>query len=105
MRLNALSDAYPSLSARMAIGVASWISARLAIRMRQCVSQGLAIRGTFDGRVGAVELTVDAIAGINARTIFYAGRQIYAENDRFRLLDKDLALRRGQDLLSTLMQP
>jgi hypothetical protein len=65
----------------------------------------MAIRGRFDGRVGAVEWPVDAVAGINARTIFYAGRQIYAENDRFRFFDQHLGMRHGQDLLYTLLRP
>lgn len=72
------------------------------------LSKGLAIRGQFDGRVGAVELPVDAVAGINTRTIFYAGRQVYAENDRFRFFDQHLVLRYGQDLLhvaATLTRP
>jgi hypothetical protein len=69
------------------------------------VSKGLAIRGRFDGRAGVVELPLDKVAGINSLAIFHAGRQIYAENDRFRFFDKHLALRYGQDLLSTLLRP
>ncbi len=69
------------------------------------VSKGLAIRGRFDGRVGAVELPLDKVAGINSLAIFHAGRQIYAENDRFRFFDKRLMLRYGQDLLSTPLRP
>jgi hypothetical protein len=69
------------------------------------LSKSLAIRGRFDDRVDAIELPADAVAGINSRTIFYADRRIYAENDRFRFLDQHFVMRYGLDLLSMLLTP
>ena len=69
------------------------------------LSKSLAIRGRFDGRADAIELPAKAVAGINSRTIFYADRQIYAENDRFRFLDQHLVMRYGHDLLAMLLAP
>jgi hypothetical protein len=69
------------------------------------LSKSLAIRGRFDSRADAIELPANAVAGINSRTIFYADRQIYAENDRFRFLDQHLVMRYGRDLLSMLLRP
>lgn len=69
------------------------------------LSKSLAIRGRFDDRVDAIELPADAVAGINSRTIFYADRRIYVENDRFRFLDQHFVMRYGFDLLSMLLRP
>jgi hypothetical protein len=68
------------------------------------LSKELAMRGRFDGRVDTLELPVDAVAGINSRTIFYAGQQLYAESDRFRFIDRHLLMCYGQDLLPTLLR-
>lgn len=64
----------------------------------------LIMRGRFDGRAGTLELPIASVAGINARTIFYAGHQVYADTDSFRFLDKHLVTRYGRDLLRTLQR-
>lgn len=68
------------------------------------LTKELVMRGRFDGRVGTLELPVASVAGINSRTVFYAGHQIYAETESFRFLDEHLVMRHGQDLLPTLQR-
>jgi hypothetical protein len=68
------------------------------------LTKDLVMRGRFDGRVGALGLPVASVAGINSRTVFYAGHQIYAESESFRFLDEHLVMCRGRDLLPTLQR-
>nr|WP_274597587.1 DUF4238 domain-containing protein [Paraburkholderia sp. SG-MS1] len=68
------------------------------------LTKDLVMRGRFDGRVGTLALPVTSVAGINSRTVFYAGHQIYAETESFRFLDEHLVMRRGQDLLPMLQR-
>lgn len=68
------------------------------------LSRRVAIRGSFDGRQGAVDVPPEIVASINLRTILYAGRQIYAENDRFRFIGEEGKMRLGHELLDLLQQ-
>ncbi|CAB3795473.1 DUF4238 domain-containing protein [Paraburkholderia fynbosensis] len=68
------------------------------------LTKDLVMRGRFDGRVGTLALPAASVAGINSRTVFYAGHQIYAETESFRFLDEYLVMRRGQDLLPMLQR-
>ncbi|QOT82219.1 DUF4238 domain-containing protein [Cupriavidus basilensis] len=61
-----------------------------------------AIQGRLDGRAGSIEIPAHGVAALNTRTIGYAGRQIYAESDRFRFIDGDGMLRHGSELLSAM---
>lgn len=67
------------------------------------LSKELTLVGTFDGATGAIESTERQIAAVNSLTIGHAGRQIYAESDRFRFLDKHGILRHGGDLLTAFV--
>ncbi|SAK53330.1 hypothetical protein AWB82_01801 [Caballeronia glebae] len=68
------------------------------------ISKNLAIRGCFDDREGTADMPAEIVAAINQRTIFCAGRQVYAENERFRFIDQDGVLRHGRDLLTLLTE-
>jgi hypothetical protein len=69
------------------------------------LTKGLVLRGRLGARVGTVELPVASVAAINSRTVFHAGRQIYAETEAFRFLDEHLAVRHGEEFLPTLRRP
>ncbi|AET95219.1 hypothetical protein BSFA1_79510 (plasmid) [Burkholderia sp. SFA1] len=68
------------------------------------LSRRVAIRGSFDGRLGAVEVPPEIVASINLRTILSAGRQIYAENDSFQFMAEEGKMRPGRELLGLLQQ-
>ncbi|WP_197339759.1 hypothetical protein [Ralstonia solanacearum] len=64
----------------------------------------LALLGVFGERAGVIDLSDDVVAAVNMRTIAEAGRQVYAQSDRFHFIGQDGVAQRGNTLLNMLRQ-